>query len=280
MTKADQPAQRHHGLQADAEDHQNQRIGGQCLPISSARPCQCRQAHKRRGNHRRPEPAQAKTSKLLCRLPGTAVLQRSNRHALESLRPEHQYHGHGQKHDDQRSLWKHADAKRMDQPDQQGRDKRTTDAAQPAGDDDDKGFDNHVHVHLQMCRLARQLQRAAQPGQRAAQHHRAEHERLGIDTQRGQHRAVLRGSAQALAKPRTPQQNVQAQPDQRPERNHRQLVDGEKLVADLHRALEPGEARCKHLVRPKTPLHRVMHRQAQAEGRDQLVQLGRARHSP
>ena len=168
----------------------------------------------------------------------------------------------------------------MHQPDQQGRHKRAANAAQPARDDDDEGFDNHVHVHLQMRRFARQLQRAPQPGQRAAQHHRAQHQRLGVHAERGQHGTVLRGGAQALTKQRAPQQKMQPQPDQRPKHNHRQLVHREKLVANLHRAFKPRKARGKHFFRAKAPLHCVVHGQAQAERGDQLVKLGRARHAP
>jgi hypothetical protein len=35
-------------------------------------------------------------------------------------------------------------------------------------DDDDKGFDHDVDVHVQIDRLARNLQSAAQPGQEGA----------------------------------------------------------------------------------------------------------------
>ena len=105
----------------------------------------------------------------------------------------------------------------MHQPDEHCSGKGAAYAAQPAGDDHHKGLHDHGHVHLQVGRLAGQLQCAAEAGQGATQHHRAQHQRPGIDAQRTQDFAVLCGRAQALAKERASEKQVQAQPDQRPQ---------------------------------------------------------------
>ena len=73
---------------------------------------------------------------------------------------------------------------------------------------------------------------------------------------------------------------MQAQPHQRTQRNHHKLIDGEKILANLQRPLQARKARCKHFIRAKPPLHRVVHRERQAEGSDQLVQLWHTGKSP
>ena len=197
MAEADQPAERHHGLQADAEDHQDQGVGRQCLPVRSAPPAQAGQQHQHRNGNRHTQSAPAKAPKFLRWL--AHGVMRAGQQTEEPLRAKYQHHSHRQKHQHQRGLRKHADAKRMHHAYQQCRQKCTANAAQPTHHHHDEGLDDHVHVHLQMRRFARQLQGARQPGQRAAQNNRPQHQRLGVYAQRREHVPVLRGRAQALA---------------------------------------------------------------------------------
>ena len=210
MAKTDQTAQSHHPLQAQAKQHHDHHVFGQAAAVVALPPGQQRQAHKDR-HKQRPAPVRHRP-------------QRKHRHAFallgmrgrpgQPLRPPDQHHGHGQKHQHQSRLREKAQAQGVDQADQHRRCKRAADAAQPPGDHHHKGFDHHVHIHLQMCRLTGQLQRTGQTRQTAAQHDHAQHQRRRIHTQRGQHLAVLRGGFHALAPQRAREQEVQAQPDQ------------------------------------------------------------------
>ena len=71
----------------------------------------------------------------------------------------------------------------MDEPDEQCGHKRAADAAQATRNHDYKGFDDHVHVHLQMRRFARQLQRTSQASQRTTKDYSPQHHWFGIYTQ-------------------------------------------------------------------------------------------------
>ena len=198
VTETDQTAQRHHGLQADAKNHQDQRVSRQRLPVGTAKPGSSNQRHKHRKHQQRRHQAGLQAVEFLRRF--TRRIHGCGCHTKQALWPEHQHHCHGQKHQHQRRLWKHADTKGMHQADQQCRHKGPADTAKPAHHDDHKGLDDHVHVHLQVRWLARQLQRATKTCQRTPQHHSAQHQWLGVDAQRSQHAAVVRGSAQTAPK--------------------------------------------------------------------------------
>jgi hypothetical protein len=172
------------------------------------------------------------------------------------------------------------DAQRMDQSDDHRRHKSPADAAQPTGDHHHKGFHNHGHVHLQMCRLTRQLKRTTESGQGAAKHDRTEHQWPGIDAQAAQNLSVLRRCAQTLTKQGAGEQKMQSQPDQRAKRHEHQLVAWKILLAHLHRPLEPRETGRKHLLIAEEPAHGVMQGQSQAKSGHQLVQLRGANHAP
>ena len=72
---------------------------------------------------------------------------------------------------------------------------------------------------------------------------------------------------------------MQAQPNQRPQRNRHQLVLREEFTTHLYRAFEAGKARRKHLIWPKAPAHGIVHGQAEAKCCHQLVQLGHTVHA-
>ncbi len=84
------------------------------------------------------------------------------RAAEQPMGPDHQHDRHEQEHDHQRDLRKDQDAEGLKLPDQHRRQKRAADAAHAADHDDDEGFDDDVDVHVQIDRLARDLQSAAQ----------------------------------------------------------------------------------------------------------------------
>ena len=275
MAKADQAAQSHHPLQAQAKQHHHHHVFGQAAAVIALPPGQQRQAHKDR-HQQRPAPARDRP-------------ERKHRHAFallgmggrpgQTLRPPNQHHRHRQKHQHQGRLREKAQAQGVDHADQHRRHKSPANAAKAARDHDHKGLDHHVHVHLQMCGLARQLQRPGQARQAAAQHHHTQHERRGVHAQRGEHLAVLCGRLHALPPQGAREQKVQAQPDQRPQHQSEQLPGREIRLAQLDRALEARKARREHLFRAKEPAHRVVQRQGQAEGGHQLVQLRRVAHA-
>ena len=133
-----------------------------------------------------------------------------------------------------------------------------------------------VAVQIQRGRLARQLQRAAQPGQqkRAEREHAGEQPGL-VDAERADHLAVLRGGAHQ----RAPQRRAREQQPQRGQ-HHRADDDQEQVVAgnapaeDVDR--RPGPARGpSRSSGPRATAPRPDD-QHQREGGQQLEQLRRA----
>jgi hypothetical protein len=159
----------------------------------------------------------------------------------------------------------------VDHADQQCSQRCPADAAQTTGHHHHKGLYNHVHVHLQGGRLTRQLQRTTQASQGAAQRHNAHHQRARVDAQGVQHVTVLGCRTHALADCRVLQKQEQSEPNEGPQRNHYQLIDGKILASKFQRTLQPRKARCEHFVWAKTPAHGVGHEERQAKGRHQLV---------
>ena len=275
MAKTDQTAQSHHPLQTETKQHHDHHVFGQAAAIVALPPSQQRQAHKQ--------------SHESCAAPEAHRPERKNRHAFallsvrgrprQALRTPHQHHRHGQKHQHQGRLREKIQPQGMDHADQQGRCKSTTNAAQPAGDHHHKGLNHHIHIHLQMGRFTWQLQSPRQARQAAAQHDHAQHDGCGVHAQGVEHVAVLRGRFHALSPACSGEQQMQTQPHQRPQQQGHNLPSRKERLTQLDRPFETGKARGKNLFRPKKPAHRIVQRQRQAKGGDQLVQLWRMAHA-
>ena len=101
-----------------------------------------------------------------------------------------------------------ADAERLGDADQDGGEERAAEAAQAADDGDHEGVGDDGEIEIEVGRLARDLQRAAQPGQHGAdEEHRGEELGL-VDAERAHHLAVLGGRAHQ----RAPARAVEQQP--------------------------------------------------------------------
>ena len=123
------------------------------------------------------------------------------------------------------------------------------------------------------------MQGPGQTGQRAAEHDHAQHQGGGVDAQGVEHVAVLRGGFDLLAPARACEQQVQPRPHQRAQRHAQQLPARKLRLPQADRALQARKAGGEHLLRAKPPEHGVVHRQRQAKGGHQLVQLGGTAHA-
>ena len=129
---------------------------------------------------------------------------------------------------------------------------------------------------MQVHALPRQLQRAAQTREQAAEEeHAGEHHAL-VDAERADHLAVLgRGADQ-----RAPAGAVEQQPQQaehhRADADQEQLIEREAQPEDVGAAAQPGRAWAQQVLRAPGHQRQVLHDQHHAEGRQQLEQLRRA----
>ena len=99
--------------------------------------------------------------------------------------------------------------KRLDLGDEYGGDVGADDRAHAADDDDDEGVGDHREVDAEIGRLARDLQRAAEPGEHGAQgKDRREQHRL-IDAKRAEHLPILGRRAHQSAETRAREHRVQ-----------------------------------------------------------------------
>ena len=123
--------------------------------------------------------------------------------------------------------------------------------------------------------IARDLQRAAERGQKHPERKYAGEQPFLIDAERRDHVAILRRGANqhapACALEHQPQQSKHdgTEPDQE------QVIARDVLAEEVDRALESGRAAAKQIVRPPDQHHEILDHQRQAEGRQQLEQLGR-----
>ena len=95
--------------------------------------------------------------------------------------PHHQDDGHDQEQQHQGDLGEDEDAEGLQLGDEDGGEEGAGYAAHAADDDDDEGLGDDVEVHEQVGRLARQLHRAAQPGQEGAEEENAGEQPLLVD---------------------------------------------------------------------------------------------------
>ena len=209
------------------------------------------------------------------------------RPAEQTPGPGHQHHRHHHKLNDQRELGKRdADAGDLDQPqpdadglelgDQQCRHISARNRAHAAHHHHHEGGADDVQVHLQVGRLAWQLQGAAQAGQKGTQRkHRREQPGL-VDAQRADHVTVLRGGAHQRAPARFGQQQPQQTQHHRARHNQKQVIGGELPPQNRHRAGESGRAGPEQLFGAPEPQHAILDDQAEGKSGEQLKQLRRA----
>ena len=209
------------------------------------------------------------------------------RFAEQAPGPGHQHHRHHHKLDDQRELGKrNADAGDLDQPqpdtnrlelgDQQRRHIRAGNRAHAAHHHHHEGSADDVQVHLEVGRLARQLQGAAQSGQKSPEGKHCREQPGLVDAQRADHVAVLRGGPHQRAPARFGQQQPQQTQHHRARHNQKQVIGRELPAQNRHRSGEAGRPGPKQLFSAPEPQHQVLDDQAERKGGQQLKQLGRA----
>ena len=172
------------------------------------------------------------------------------------------------------------DAQRLDLGDDDGGEIGAGDRAHAADHDDDEGVADDDQIGGEIGRLARDLQRAAEAGERRAEReHGGEQHRL-IDAERADHLAVLRRGADQPAEARARQREMQRQQHQRADDDQEQIVARQPAAEDFDRAAQARRARPEQILRSPEPQRRVVDDQHQREGRQQLEQFGRAIDAP
>jgi hypothetical protein len=192
----------------------------------------------------------------------------------------HQHHRHQREDRHQRHLREDEDAEGAQFPDQQRGEKSAQHRTQPADDGDDEGVGDHAEVHAGGCGRARDLQRAAQPGEERAEEQRPGEEQRLIDAERADHLAVLPRGADQHAEARPVQDQPQRGEHQRADGDEEQLIGGEALAENIDAAPQAGRARAGDVQRPPELQHHILGHQHHTEGGQQLEQLRRLVDAP
>ncbi len=128
--------------------------------------------------------------------------------------------------------------------------------------------------------IARNLQRAAEGGEKYAERENAGEQPFLIDAERCHHVAVLRRGANQHAPARALEHQPQQSQHHRTERDQEQIIRGNVLAEEVDRALESRRAAAEQILRSPDHHHQIFDHQGQAEGREQLKQFGRVIDSP
>ena len=175
---------------------------------------------------------------------------------------------------------KDQDAEGLKLPDDERREKGARHAAHAADHGDDEGLGDDRQVHARIGRDARDLERAAEAGEKGAEKQRAGEQHRLVDAERRHHVAILR---------RRPHQNAEAGPAQeKPDEaehdgaggDQHELVGRKAPSEDFHRRAQARRAGSENVLRPEDLDHEILHHQHDAEGGEQLEQLRRAVDAP
>ena len=163
----------------------------------------------------------------------------------------------------------------MQDADQHGGEIGPRDAAEPADDHHDEGLGDHRHVHMQVHRLARKLERPAEPGQHRAEGEDRGEEQALVDAERPDHLAVLRRGPDQRAPARLLEQEPEQPEHHRADRDQEELISREAVVEQDDEAPETRRARPELVLRPPARQRQILQHEHDAEGRQQLEKLGR-----
>ena len=259
-------------MQARGEDHEDRDLGADRQRVIAA------DQRQRRGQHQRDDRGQAFVRGQ--RTPG--VDGQSRRAARGRLRlseqapgTHDQHDGHHQEYQDDGDLRKDQDAERVQFRNQHRRDKGTDDAAETTDHHHHEHVDDDAQIHGVMHRIARNLQRAAERGEKYADREHAGEQPFLIDTERRHHVAILRRGANQNAPPRALEQKPQQSKHDRTEHDQEQVIGRNILAEKINRALEPRRAATQQIARAPDQDHEILDHQGQAKGRQQLKQLRR-----
>ena len=167
------------------------------------------------------------------------------------------------------------DAHRLGEADQERGDEGPRDRAQPADHGDDERFRDDREIHAQIGRLPRQLQRSREPREKGAEREHRGEQRPLVDAQRAGERAILGRGARQHAEPGALQQRPECQQHERADGEQEQVVGGNQLAENGHRAAQSGCARPEQILGAPGEERGIAHDQHDAEGGGELQQLGR-----
>ena len=221
-------ARPHDEMQRGGEDHRDQYVDAEDQEIWRVLRQQ-RQAQQQR-QHRDAERLQCRRSraKRVLRLGDRA--HHGLRAAEQPVRARDQHHRHHQEFGDQRQLgeihadeteihYADADANGFDFGDDDGGEIGPADRAHAAHHHHHEGVADRHQVGGEIGRLARDLQRTAEPGERRAERKYGGEQHRLIDTERADHLAVLRRRPHQPAEARSRQREMQGQQHQRTDEN-------------------------------------------------------------
>src|SRR5262249_21909693 len=159
--------------------------------------------------------------------------------------------------------------------DEDGTEEGSGDRSHAADHHHDEGIADNDEVETQIRRLARHLQRAAEPGEEGAE--REDHgEQHGlVDAERAHHLAVLRGGADQPSEAGLRQHEIEQQQHDRADDDQEQVVARKVAPEDFDRAAQAGRARPEQVLGAPDPLRGVVDDEHQREGGEQLEQLRR-----
>ena len=198
------------------------------------------------------------------------------RPAEQAVGADDQDDGHDEEHHHQRRLRQQQDAPGLQLADQHGRQEGAGDAAHAADDHDHEGAGEDGEVHEQVGAALGQLQGTAEPGEEGAQEEDAGEQPGLVDAQRPHHLAVGGGGAHQDAEAGPVQEQPEEAEDDGAGRDQHQVVARQRLAQDHHGTPEIGRARSQLVLRAPAPERQVLDHQDDAEGGDQLEELGRA----
>ena len=211
--------------------------------------------------------------------------------AEEPLGPQHQHDRHddelchqGQLRERERVAEEldrpDADAERLDAADQQRGEERARDAAHAADDHHHERVRDRAEVEEELRRLARNLQRAAEPGEEPAEREHAGEEPLLVHAERADHLAILGRRADQRAPPGAVEEEPERPEHQRPDRDQEEVVLRERDAEDLDRAAQARRSRPEQILGAPDPEREILDDEREREGREELEELRRVVDPP
>ena len=272
MAERGEPADRHQEMQAGGKDHEDRDFRADRERVVAGEQRQRRGQHQYGGGRkalvRRQRPPDIDGQ------PRRAARQRL-RPAKQAPWPHNQHHGHHKKHQDDGNLRENENAEGVELRYQHRRDKGAGDAAQPADHHHHEHVDDDAQVHGMMHGIARDLQRAAERGEKDPEREHAGEQPFLIDAECGHHVAVLGRGTHQHAPARSLEHQPQGREHDRAEPDQEQIVGRHILAEKINRALESRRASAQQIARPPDQHHDILDHQRQAERRQQLKQFRR-----
>ena len=205
--------------------------------------------------------------------------------AEQAIGPRHQHQRHDQELDDERELGERdlqaepvdgadANAEGLGNTDDDRRQERAADAAQPPHYGDYEGIGDDRKVEIEIGWLARNLQSAAQSRQHRSDEEHGGEELCLVNTQRAHHLAVLGGGPHQRTPARARQQQPQHAQHHGTDGDQQQVVGRDTLAKDLHGHGKTRSARAHQILGTPDEQRDVLDHQYDSEGRQQLEQFG------